>query len=67
MIGPWTTAEEDMLQEVIAEANESMGDDPFSPDAPWDVVSAKMKHQRSSTQCRIKWYVPQCPSLARSG
>lgn len=55
--GPWTEAEETQLIQIIKAANTAIGVDPLSSEAPWDVVSTNMDHQRGPTQCRHKWYV----------
>jgi hypothetical protein len=53
--GPWTGEEEKSLRKAIEEANLAIGAEALSPEAPWEVVSAKMGHTRTSTQCRVKW------------
>jgi len=44
-----------MLREAVKEANLAIGNTSLSLEAPWEIISAKLNHQRGPTQCRVKW------------
>ena len=53
--GFWSPEEVEQLVASIKQANEAVGQDAMSYEAPWEVVAKMMDGKRSSTACRKKW------------